>query len=414
MRGSDRDPLAVAPASAQATWAPAAFLGRAPRACHLITRLIQGGAQRLALETAACLRDRGWEVELWAGPQTGPEGSLWQEAEARGLRLKVIPALVREVSPLQDLRAYTGLVRSFRRHSFDLVHTHSSKAGILGRLAAARADVPIRIHSVHGWGITPETGAPDRALFTTLERLAARRCHALIAVSQAVRNEGIARRIGIASQYRVIHGAVEVAAVPGSEVRERIRRELRIPENAVVLGTIGRLDHAKDPLGSWEALRTLLEADPRLWVVYVGDGRLREAPSRAIGRCSAGDRVRLAGFHAPAAELLPGFDLFFLGSRWEGFPLAVLEAMGRGLPVVAYAVAGVREAVVDQVTGHLAEPGDREGWRGGIARLAASRELRLRMGAAGRERVASRFTLPDMLARTLDLYRELVEARLRP
>jgi glycosyltransferase involved in cell wall biosynthesis len=407
MREPSEDPLAAAPPPASRSVAdePLARPRTARlRVCHLITRLICGGAQRIALETVCFLAAQGWDVELWAGPETGPEGSLWEEASRRGVRLRQVPDLRRAVAPLHDARALAWLTRAFRREAFDLVHTHSSKAGILGRLAAARAGVPLRVHSVHGWAMTPASGAPARMLYTLLERLAARRSHALIAVSAAVRDAGLARGIGLPGDYEVIHGAVSAAPRTDAAERACLRRELGLPLEAVVLGTIGRLDHAKDPLGTWEALSPLVEGDPNLWTVFVGDGPLRDALAGAIARAPGRERVRLAGLKPCAAAFLPAFDLFFLGSRWEGFPLAVLEAMACGLPVVAYRVAGIGEAVLDGETGFLVAPGDGALWRRRAGELAASREMRERFGAAARQRVTERFDLKDMLAGILALY----------
>ena len=380
---------------------------RPRRACHLITRLIDGGAQRLALETAAHLATHGWDVELWAGAETGPEGSLWEEAAARGIVAREVPALVRAAAPVRDARALVWLARAFRRERFDLVHTHSSKAGVLGRLAAARAGVTLRVHTQHGWSVTPRTPLLARGIYLSLERVAARRSQRVIAVSEAVRDAGLAWGVGRPAQYRVIHGAVALGPEAAPEARARLRRELDIPEGALVLGTLGRLDHAKDPLGCWAALRPLLESDARAWAVFLGDGPLRASLAREIGRSRCAERVRLAGHRPRAARLLPALDLFFLGSRWEGFPLALLEAMACALPVVAYRVAGVGEAVTDGENGRLAEPGDREGWSAAVRELAGSAEERARLGSAARASVASRFRLEAMLAETVALYEEL-------
>ena len=378
-----------------------------PRVCHLITRLILGGAQRIALETAAFLARNDWEVELWAGPETGPEGSLWEEARERGLAVRVVPDLRRAVSPMHDARAYAWLSRAWQAGAFDAVHTHSSKAGIVGRLAAERAGVPVRLHSVHGWAMEPATQPPASWIFTALERRAARSCDALIAVSQAVRDAGLARGIGAAERYRVIHGAVVPGPEPAPEARREARRELGLPEEAIVFGTLGRLDHAKDPLGAWQALEPLLNGDSRCWAVFIGDGPLRDRMAEAIARSPSRERVRLAGFRAQGSQLLPALDLFFLASRWEGFPLAVLEAMAAGLPVVSYAVAGVGEAVIDGETGFLASRGDRDLWRRRVKELAEDGPLRVALGAGGRRLVLERFSLETMLARTLALYESL-------
>jgi glycosyltransferase involved in cell wall biosynthesis len=382
-----------------------------PKACHLITRLILGGAQRLALETAVSLAQSGWTVELWAGPQTGSEGSLHEEARRRGLALRVVPDLVREISPVRDARAYAWLRRELARECFDLIHTHSSKAGILGRHAAHAARVPVRVHSVHGWGTTPDTPPLRRRLFNHLERHAARRAHALIAVSEAVRDAGLACGIGYPALYRVIRGGIAIGPLPDREARRRARGTLGLPEDARVAGTIGRLDHAKDPLGALAALAPTLAAEPRARAVFIGDGPLRDAVERAIARDALQDRVLLPGRRGDARDLAAAFDVFFLASRWEGFPLAVIEAMAAGLPVVTYDVAGVREAVEEGVNGHLLAPGDRAGWGGRIAELLRDAAARRRLGDAARHRAEREFGLERMLDATRALYAELSAAR---
>ncbi|MCK4412205.1 MAG: glycosyltransferase family 4 protein [Candidatus Eisenbacteria sp.] len=379
----------------------------APRVCHLVTRLIVGGAQRIALETAAHFRELGWRVELWSGPEAGPEGSLREEARRRGLPLREVPDLVRDVAPRRDWAALCWLRRAFRAQPFDLVHTHSAKAGILGRLAAAHARVPYRIHTVHGWSMDRDEPRIVRALYAAAERIAARRCQKLIAVSEAVREMGLRHRIGTPAQYEVIHGGIALPTPPGEDERRRAREALGLPQEAIVVGTIGRLDEAKDPLGVLATLAPLLADEPRLWVAFIGDGPLRDEVARARAQLPAPDRVRLCGLLPDAAQRLAAFDLFVLASRREGFPLVVLEAMAAGLPVVTYDVAGVREAVCDEVTGFVVAPGDAAGWQDRLASLIASREARERMGATGRQRVAEHFTREGMLARTLALYGRL-------
>lgn len=385
-----------------------------PRVCHLITRLIRGGAQRIALETALHARERGWEVELWCGPQAGPEGTLAPEARERGIEPRLFPALRRELAPVQDLAALVALRRALGAGRFDLVHTHSSKAGILGRAAAAGAGVPHRVHSVHGWAMTPATPPWVAETYVRLERRAARQAHALIAVSEAVRDAGLARGIGRPEQYRVIHGGVRLPEPPSPSARARARAELGLPREAFVLGTVGRLDDAKDPLGAFAALAPGLAADPRLHLAFVGDGHLRPRLERAIAAAGLGSRVTLAGLRADAASLCPAFDLFFLASRWEGFPLAVIEALAAGVPVVAYDVAGVREAVREGFNGHLVAAGDERAWSERLLALAGAPDRRAELAARARESVAERFDQDRMLAETLALYGEILAGQGAP
>jgi glycosyltransferase involved in cell wall biosynthesis len=379
------------------------------KVCHLITRLILGGAQRLALETAVSLKRAGSEVELWSGPQTGPEGTLHDEARGHGLALRIIPDLVREVAPFKDLRALHALARLLRRERFEILHTHSSKAGIIGRRAGVAAGVPVRIHTIHGWPMTPATRAPARWLYTRLEREAARSAHCLVAVSEAVRDAGLAARIGCREQYQVIRGGVTMPPAPTEEDRARARQKLGLPSDALVLGTVGRLDDAKDPLSALHAGLPLLRGSPAASLVFIGDGRLRPAMERARAASGCAAQIVLAGLRPNASELLPAFDIFFLSSRWEGFPLVVIEAMAASLPVVAYDVAGVREAVIEAETGYLSPPGRTECWRAALQSLINDPQRRRHMGLSGRARAATSFDLPRMLRSTHDLYRRLLD-----
>ncbi len=379
-----------------------------PRICQIITRLVVGGAQRIAVETALFLTRSGWETELWTGSQTGPEGSLADEARARGATLRIVPHLVRELSPCHDLQALLWLQRHLAAGHFDLVHTHSSKAGILGRIAATQAGVPVRVHSAHAWGMTPDTSPATRALYTWLERHAAQRTHAILAVSEAVRDSGLACGIGTPVLYTVIRGGIPIPPPRGARDRAAARALLGIPEAATVLGTVGRLDDAKDPLGALAGLAPLLASLPDTHAVFIGDGKLRAAVEEGIRSAGLAGRVTLAGLRRDAAALMAAFDIFFLCSRWEGFPLVIVEAMACGLPCVAYDVAGVREALQDGVHGFLALPGDVHGWRDGLRRLIASPALRLKMGQAARATAERDFALQRMLADTLQLYERLL------
>jgi glycosyltransferase involved in cell wall biosynthesis len=374
------------------------------RIVHLITRLIVGGAQRLALETAVALQDRGHRVALWTGPQTGPEGSLQEEAAARGLQVVVIPDLVREVAPWRDARAFGQLLRRLRHAECDILHTHSSKAGILGRWAAAAAGVPARVHSIHGWAMTPASSRPVNALYTLLEKLSAPRAQRLIAVSAVVRAAGLARGIGRPEQYAVIHGGICPPRVPTAADRVAARTRLGVPREAIVLGTLGRLDDAKNPVGALETALPLLEEDARRWLVFIGDGHLRPELERRIAAAPQGSRVRLAGLQHGAADLLAGLDVFFLSSLWEGFPLVCLEAMAAQLPIVAYDVGGIREAVRSRTTGYVVPAGHTAAWRDALGRLLREEGTRHQFGLAGRQRLETQYHLDTMIARTIELY----------
>jgi glycosyltransferase involved in cell wall biosynthesis len=212
------------------------------RVMHVITRMVRGGAQENTLATAAGIHGRGWESSLVIGPAFGPEGSLEPECLAAGMRLLRVSELVREVSPLQDGKALRQLVRLMRRERPHLVHTHTSKAGILGRLAARRAGVPVVVHTPHGHVFHSYEGRLKTQLFVRFERACAPLADRLIALTETERREHLERRVGRPAQWSTVHSGVDFAPFQDCRgMRAAVRAELGMPADAVVLGTVGRL-----------------------------------------------------------------------------------------------------------------------------------------------------------------------------
>jgi glycosyltransferase involved in cell wall biosynthesis len=369
---------------------------------QLITRLIVGGAQRIALETAAELRRRGVDAEIWCGLQAGPEGSLADEAAARGVPIVRVPPLVKEVSPARDLASLRWLERRLREDRPEVVHTHSSKAGIIGRRAAHVVGIPRVIHTIHGWGWSDRTLAPARAAFITAERAAAGWADRLIAVSDEVRREGLRRGIGKGDLYSIVRPGIDTAPYADLDsLRARgleLRDTLGIPKNAVVAGTVGRISPQKNPLAIVEAAR----AFPDLHWILVGDGPMRRAIEERSAALGIGDRVHLAGLRSDVPSCLGAMDLFVLTSRWEGLPLTILEARAAGLPVVAAEAGGTREAVPPSPAGRTFPPGDDDAFRAALAALL--RELPTATARARRDRDLASLGLGRMLSEILDLY----------
>jgi glycosyltransferase involved in cell wall biosynthesis len=399
------------------------------RVVTLITRLIRGGAQRIALETAAFLNEAGVDAPLWCGPETGSEGSLHEEAAARGVPVRIFPDLVRAIDPRRDVRAARALRRALREARPDWVHTHSSKAGILGRRAARAAGVRRIAHKVHGWGFTPDSPWVLRRLFIALERAAARAVLSADAgrtffVSPTDLEEG--SRLGILPRgagtllppgidLRPFRDAGRLAAE-----RARIRREAGWGPETPVAGVFGRLAPQKDPGTALLALARAARSHPDLRVLVVGDGPL--APllrARADADPNLAGRVRWAGLQADPVPWLAAMDLLVVASRWEGRPLSVLEGMAAGLPIVATDIPGLRALALEvDATGNgeasrgeggvltLAPPGDADAFARCILALASDGALRRALGSAAREAALARFGLEPMLQRLLAEYRQ--------
>lgn len=360
------------------------LLGRAParvRVLHLITRLIVGGAQENTIASVARVDPRRYDSCLWIGPQTGSEGSLLADARRRSLLVRVLPDLVREISLVRDMRVAVQLVLLLRRERFDIVHTHSSKAGILGRFAAHMAGVPHVVHTVHGWGFHDHMSPHLKRLYVTLERMLEPWTSRLVSVSNRTTGVGLGEGIGDESSYVLIRSGIPLDRFrPDAERGRRARAELGIAEDEVVVGSVGRLSEQKNPHDFIRMAERLSSGRGGLRFLYVGDGPLRDDIEREASEVGAGDAVLLPGIRDDVPDVLRAMDLFVLTSLWEGLPRVVLQALATGVPVVAYDTAGIREAVVEGINGHLVSPGDVEGMARRLAPLVDDASLRAEMG----------------------------------
>ena len=370
--------------------------------------MIVGGAQLSVLELCDGLREH-FDVRVVCGPDHGAEGSL-REAASEIAPVTVIPTLHREVSPPHDLAALLTLRRVLREGGSSIVHTHSSKAGILGRLAAMpEAKV---VHTIHGWGHTPDNPGWMSRLFVTLEQLAARHSDALVAVSSDVREEGLRRGIGDAAKYRVIPELVDFEPVAGqfAAAREEARRRLGIAHDEEVVGWVGRFVPQKDPETLLGVVQRLLAARPAARVVLVGDGPLRVEVESELARQGNARRTIFTGVRDDARHLYAGFDVVLHVSRWEGQPLVVQEAIAERIPVVATDAEGIQDLVVDGATGYVVDPGDIHAATEAITRVLEGSTVRAPLAETAVEDVARRNGRGIALERHLELYEELLRS----
>ena len=376
--------------------------------------MIVGGAQENTLLSCALIDRARYPSEILCGPEAGTEGSLHEECRARGVAVHVEPALVRDVRPHLDLLALWRLTRFFRRHRPDIVHTHTSKAGILGRIAARWAGVPHIVHTAHGWGFTPGQSPFVHRIYVELERMCARYCDLIPVVADVNREDALRLGIGTPAQYRTIRSGIEIAAYRDTTVtRAMARSRIDVPEDAFVVGTVGRLSLQKAPLDLLAAFARVARTRPDAHLVFVGDGPLRGELAAAIGREGLTSRVHILGLRRDVPELQRAFDVFALSSRWEGLPRVFPQAMAAGLPIVATRVNGAADAIQDGVTGFLVEVGDGPGMAARLAELAADPARARAMGAAGRERV-DEFSAERMVRQLEAAYRALHEGREPP
>jgi glycosyltransferase involved in cell wall biosynthesis len=382
------------------------------RVLQMITRLIVGGAQETAILIADMLDKSRWTVHLLSGPQTGSEGSLIEDARERGIPLTIEPALVREVNPLKDVLALTRLARFIKRGRYTIVHTNSSKAGILGRLAAKLASAPIIVHTVHGWSFHDYMSPLVRAVYILLERFTARFSDALIVVARPDIEKGLRAGIGRPEQYHLIRSAISLDEFdPTLAERQATRAALGIPPDAPVLGNVGRFSDQKNPLDWVRVAGAVGRAMPECRFLLVGDGPLRPQVEALLTEEGITGRTILAGLRRDVPHLLTAMDVFLLTSLWEGLPRVVPQAMAMQLPVVANRADGTAEAIRHAETGYLCDPGDVSEMAGYCLELLRDPRRRSEMGWQGRKLVMQEFDVREMVAHIARLYEDLLTCR---
>ena len=378
--------------------------------CHIITRMIVGGAQENTLFSARGAVEAGHECVLLTGPSPGPEGELLAKTGIpEGLKVVTCPYLVREIDPLNDWKAYRFLKKYFRENQFDVVHTHSSKAGILGRLAAHAAKVPLVVHTIHGLAFHPREKWWKNRLYVMLERFAAKRCDHIYAVAQAMIEQSLAQKIGRRDQYSVVYSGMDLEVFLSAQRESSLRESLKIPADANVVGTVARLF----PLKGYEELMAiaprLMEQHKNLYFLFVGNGSMMEEIRKWAQDHKIGDRIIFAGLVPPAEvyRYIAQMDLLVHFSLREGLPRAAVQALAGGKPVVAYPLDGTPEVVIHGTTGILCPVGDHTAMIEGISALLADEELRKKNGENGRELVREKFPWQVMSDTLLKSYQTL-------
>ena len=380
---------------------------------HIITKMELGGAQRNTLYTVQHLDPEQCRVFLL----TGSGGELLPEAqECTGYRL--IPDMIRHISPVRDFRALLQIRRELLRIKADspqgapmIVHTHSSKAGIIGRWAAWLAGVRIIVHSVHGFGFHDFQKRSVRLMYQVLERLTARITKKFIVVSEANRTTGTAAGIFSRDKTCLIRSGIDIEAFSRVPQDSRaVRRELGIPQDVPLISMVACLKPQKAPLDFVKACAAVHRLHPRACFLLAGDGELREHIEAAVAESGLEKNFFLPGWRRDVAGVLQASDIAVLSSYWEGLPQVMPQACAAGLPIVATRVDGTPEVVRDGVNGFLVEPGDVELMAGKIGYLLEHPEEACVMGAAGRTMIAG-FDINAMVRAQEKLYLELVSCQ---
>jgi glycosyltransferase involved in cell wall biosynthesis len=363
---------------------------------HIITKLELGGAQQNTLFTVAHLDPKKFRPILIAG-EPGPLDDDARKLD--GVVFHQLPSLVREISPLSDLRALPALALLLRRLKPAIVHTHSSKAGILGRAAAWLAGVPIIIHSIHGFGFSRYQHQVERRLLIALECLAARVTTRFFAVSEANRRLGIELGLFPPGRCIVIRSGVDLAAIRDTWVDTPAKkRELGLDLGRPVVGMIAAVRSQKAPLDFVHMAARVCQARPDTQFLLVGDGELRGAVEAEVARVGLAGSFKLTGWRRDIPAIMRCLDIFVLTSLWEGLPRVYLEALASGVPVVGTRVDGVAEIIKEGVNGYLLAPGDVNGLADRVVSLLANPTVAAGMGRQG-ESLSQEFDIHEMVRR---------------
>ncbi|MCC7261240.1 MAG: glycosyltransferase family 4 protein [Candidatus Latescibacteria bacterium] len=378
-----------------------------PRVLHVITRLDRGGSAENTLLCAAHMT--GYDTVVAVGPTQGERSPTEALARQRGVEFVEVPHLVRPIRPLADLRALWELWRLMRRGRFDLVHTHTSKAGLLGRVAAVLARVPRRVHTAHGHVFYGYHGPALSRLFVWLERWAAWFTDRLVALTPAEEHDQLRFGVGSAAKFAVIHSGVDFApfARPAAD-REVTRRVLGLALDGLVIGTLGRLTPIKGQADLVRAFAQVRPQVPEAWLLLVGDGEEGPGLAALVRELGVADRVVFAGWREEVPDLLRAMDIFVLPSLNEGMGKALVEAMYVGLPVVASRVGGVPDLIEAGRAGLLVPPGQPAALAAALLGLAADPHRRRELGARAAQ-VARAYSVESMIEKLDGLYQSLLK-----
>ncbi len=379
------------------------------RIAHIITRLIIGGAQENTLLTCEDLHRRGHDVMLITGPQTGPEGSLLGEACSVGYKVHVLHSMVREVNPLPDWRCLSDLRELLARFDPVVVHTHSSKAGILGRIAAHDVGTPCIIHTIHGMSFNRTQPWPVQMIYRGLEQYCAACTDHLITVADAMTRQAVAAGLAKPEKFTTIYSGIRTSWFdPSKHNRMEARRRWGFGPDDLVIGKIARMSRGKGYEYVIPAMAAAARADSRLRFVWIGDGERRGEYEDRLRAAGIRERVHLMGLILPhdIPRAIAGMDILVHASEWEGLARTLVQALLMEKPVISFDIDGAPEVVYPGVTGELVPLGDSPGMARAMLRLAADEDVRRRYGRAGRAMCLRRFDHQYMVDRIVDVYQQ--------
>ena len=373
---------------------------------RIIARLNVGGPAIHVVLLSARLRAQGYETILVKGTEAAAEGDMLDFAGELGVRPVVLPQLGREIRWWDDVVAFWKLLGLIRRERPDIVHTHTAKAGVLGRVAAWLAGVPLVVHTFHGHVFHGYFSPARTRVFVAIERWLARRTHRLVAVSGRVRDEVLARGVGRSDRFDVVPVGLDLQRfVECDPQRGELRAELGLPRQTPLVGIVARLVPIKRHELFLTAAAAVARRIPTCRFLVVGDGERRRALESLALELGIADRVLFLGWRRDLQRIYADMDVAVLTSANEGSPVSLIEAMASAVPVVGPRVGGVPDVIDDGATGLIVPPGDAGPVAEAILRLLDDVELRRKMGAAARDRAQRLYGADRLVADIVALYR---------
>jgi glycosyltransferase involved in cell wall biosynthesis len=385
------------------------------RVMRVIARLNIGGPAIHTILLTAGLDAARFESTLVTGVEAACEGNMLDLAAQKGVQPLVIPELGREINPLKDWVTLLKLYRLFRDRRPHIVHTHTAKAGTVGRMAARLAGVPVVVHTFHGHVFHDYFGSLQTRVFIGIERLLASLSDRIVAVSDGQRRELAEYGVASLDKIAVVPLGFELDALLNCEpLRGQLRRELGIPDGMALVGIVARLTAIKNHRLFLDAARLIVEAGQEAMFLIVGDGELRADLEAYVAELKLAERVIFTGWRRDLPRIYADLDVVALSSLNEGTPVSLIEAMAAAKPVVATRVGGVSDVILDKESGYLVQSNDAEGLARGILDLLRAPDRAREMGLAGRVAVHPKYASETMLANIERLYLELLrELRLK-
>jgi len=376
---------------------------------HIITRLDKGGSAENTFLTVKGLDKKRYDVTLMSGPVQDPSQERRSQVEECGIQYIHNPVLVRNINMVYDAIALFKICRFLTKEKFDVVHTHTSKAGLLGRFAAKFAGAPLVVHTPHGHVFFGYFGPLKTKIFILLEKLANRMTDKIVALTHREKADYISYRTCPEEKITVIHSGIELNKLQEYTLAEKtkLKKEVGLPEDSFVVGTVGRLVPVKGPEFLIKASQTIIPAHPNTYFLFAGDGPLKKDLQKKAKEAGEEKNIVFLGWRDDIAHILSVFDVFCLPSLNEGMGRVLVEAMAHGIPIVASEVGGIPDLITPGKNGFLVPPKNPEELAKHIQILIEDENKRRKMGEAGKK-MAPRFSHDTMVKNIAELYEELL------